>query len=352
MAVFSIQSRKSANTKLLIYHLWYIIDGLTSLSVLIIGSTTINAQQKNSLAIISANIFRGAEIFVWLVFLKRLEISFSNTKYQSSEKIYYIFYILIFIFIVSDIIYSIMHIVCMELDIDKSPKAYDIDGEIHLWLQQVIDLLMTAGLLYLYSNKLYRLTMEMGMRDPSQLEKIKKYSTQTLQNCEYSITNIKATIGKNGDYEYQRDESKKDSDTDASSLKLIISFNQGQEKILRVMSKISILSSFAIVFVQIIALYLAILYSLFANHFITLDQFINCQSWLLFISAFGVIINVVCMFLSFDFVSKYYYKWCGVCDKCCFHCCTHIVATRIKKHVIKQTELGQPLLTRGSSALL
>ena len=255
-----------------------------------------------------------------------------------------------------------MYILYKALDIAKSPQsAYDIVAQINLWLEQVIDLLMTAGLLYLYSNKLYRLNMDIGMRDPSQLEAIKKYSIQISQtHSEYSTSNgnqryqqgIKATIGMNGDYEYQRDESKNDRNTNSSSLKLRISFNKGQQKILRVMSKISILSSLAIVFVQIIALYFATMESLIANHCITHDQYYYWQGWLIFIWAFGVIISTVCMFLSFDFVSKHYYRWCGLCDKCCFHCCKRIVTTKIKNHVIKRTELGQPLLIKENSELL
>lgn len=383
-----VKEDKVSSVKLLIYTFCGItLNLLTSLSVVIVGFTTQSKQRlPDELAVISANIFRGAEIFVWLVFIKRLQISFQNTKYRITNKIFFLFYLLILIFILSNIIYTIMY---LFHTINAIPLySYDIDSGINLWLHQIVDLIMTTSLLYLYSNKLFKLNMDIGMNDPLQLKNIERYSIMKSQSQEIeninqhnkrneSVSiknalfdpqrsrNVKATISMDGAYEYNQhnkeieDSSSKSktatqthTQSSSTTLRLTISFNKGQQKVLKAMSKISVLSALAIIFVQIIALDRATVATLLYLRIITVDDYYYWNGWLIFFWAFGVINNAICMFLSFDFVSKYYYKWCNGLDKCCFNCCKYCSAWKIKNHVIRQTELGAPLLIRESAELL
>eukprot|EP01084_Bolivina_argentea_P070162 127594_1 len=354
---FRVKELKIRSMKLLIYTVVGIsLNGLTSISVITIGFTKKNQSEDNSLTIISANIFRLAQIFVWLVFIKRLKISFINTKYQISKYIYYIFYTLIFIFVISNMVYTIFYAIIYSTGKQNVSKTlnnmYKLVDVIDLWLEQIIDLIMTVSLLYLYSNKLYILNMDIGMKDPVQLKFVQRYSIAKSQSqFDDEMKTVKASIDMKGVYEYKRDENSMPNMRNMPVC-LTISFNKLQQQVLKAMSKNTLLSGSAIIFTQFIAIYLAVNSELYEYGKITENRNKYYDGWLIFIWAIGVMINVMSMFLSFDFNSEYYYKLCDPFDKCCFYSCQHCVGRQMKNHVVKQTELGEPLLITKTSELL
>ena len=313
------------------------------MSIVITGFAAKSANSNDiEITVISENLFRLAEVFVWLVFIHRLKVSFNGTKYQSSKYIYYIFYILIIIFIIGNIVYNVIYSLHHNLFGlgAASEREYDVVAAINLWSQAAIDLILTVGLTYLYSNKLYRLNMDIGMSDPIQLKQIQSYYAQkALRSSQFGddFRFLSASISMDGAYEYQKDEN-------SSQLNLSISFNEKQQKVLGIMSKLTLLSTFAIVFTQFIAIYIAVVTELYIEAIIGFANFRYWCGWLIFLWSFSVIINALCVFLSFDFQSGCYYKICGAFDKCCFVCCKRCISARIKHHVIKKSDLEASLL--------
>merc|ERR1712129_34480 len=91
--------------------------------------------------------------------------------------------------------------------------------------------------------------------------------------------------------------------------------------------------------------YLATVNELYILRVISFAQYDYWSGWMVFVWGVVVVINALCMFLSFDFAARFYYKLCGPLNRCCFECCKRCVARRVQNHVMKQTELVQPLIS-------
>ena len=200
-------------------------------------------------------------IFVYILFLKRFQKTFENTKYDTlTSKKYkiYIFYTLCVIFIILDIISKILYILPENLVTDYEFNLYTLIISI---IEQIIDLILSIGLIGLFVNKLRCLH----------------------DDIEYSK---RVSIRANNQQQYE----------------------QSQFKILIIISKVTLLSTIAIISSQLYLLYKTIFYIL--ESFYGFDVS-NIDIWIFdgFLPISSAL-NTICIFLSFDFNHKWYVKVC------------------------------------------
>jgi len=337
---FCIREVQIETPQLLVYALFGIsLNCLTSMSVVVMQFFESGTSIFHQTTEISLNLFRMAQIFVWLLFIRRLKVSFNGTKYKTSPFVYRVFYFLIFLFVTSSIIYSFIFALYKIVAVPVvSHLVFSINVQVSLWLQQWIDLTMSGGLLYLYWSKLRRLNMDIAMTDGAQLKQIERYSEKRREFSRSEPSSKRSSSRQTPRPSLVTAEE----NVSAEPLKLVVTFNRRQQQILRVMSKMTLLSALAIGATQFMALYLATYLELYLLGLI--DDVREWAQWGAVMWAVTVIINSLCMFMSFDFADKMYISCCGTLHRCCFECCKSCVGHSIKNHVVRQTELGQPLL--------
>lgn len=193
------------------------------------------------------------------------------------KKIYRPLYFLSLSFIVTQTVMDICYYLSVHLNVLSTSQYNHIVSVIFIMLQ-AIDFVLSVSLIAIFVQRLRSLNIDIGINDP--------YHNQEL--------------------------------------------NDQQMKIVRSMSKSTVLSCIAILSSQCVFIYIAILFWINDSDNLGYTRFIMV--------AWDCIINSVCVILNFDFADGCYYHLC-----CCFdYCCTKLCGYQAKR---QQTELRQRLLT-------
>ena len=203
-------------------------------------------------------------VCLYLLFSKRLQITFDQNKYNTNSNfIYYLIYILCALFILFSIAQFLEYI--LYFDYHETNDGYTTVEIIGTIFTEIIDLLLSIGLIGAYIRKLWQLNEQVA--NPF-------------------------SINKDGK-----------------------EINSAQNKILNAIGKITILSCFAIISSQLLLIVQTSIYF----QTISTSQLIYIIWFML--NNVDCMINTFCIFLSFDFNVDLYHKICGYFQKCCFKFC-------------------------------
>ena len=214
---------------------------------------------------------------VYFLFIKRLQITFDDTKYAISNKVFIAFYcgsiLFMVVFIASDVCYYLY----IRNVLSEIQDAHIV--VIAVICEQIIDLLLSICLMALFLQRLRRLNVDIII---------------------------------NASHGYKVSDSE-------------VIFNEDQMKIIKSMSKVTILSCFAIVTFQVVAIYTG-----FAFWFGKPSTESNEIRYMLGI--LDCIVNSLCVVLSFDFAEIWYYRLCCCFDICCAKLCTYQTKRQLDEH--------------------
>lgn len=253
--------------------------------------------------IIYSSTWALGQSFVYLLFIERLKYAFKGTKYQPTPRYYIKFYVLIGLFLIDSFVFHVISALKHLGILDGNGYMIQHSGEVRDIGQQVIDMILSIGLLYAFNRKLFVL---------------------------------------------QRDVSKYTSST---------SMNMRQNAIIHIAARLTVISSFAIISTQILMIYTTVImeYCIYVDGGAAGAESCGEKEYLYFKPIADAcwcsccFINCLCIFLSYDFVSAQdaYYSICSLCDTQCIKCCG-CIATRSMMGNPKQISsdsLKQPMLT-------
>eukprot|EP01084_Bolivina_argentea_P176573 305521_1 len=282
---------KVANGKILLFSYGALISfGFSSLTNILrlseIKSITDNKIMYSILYESCLYFWRIGQICVYMLFIMRMKYSFSTTKYQSPSWHFIILYSLMFLFLFIQIIFSCEdYIFFHSLHILSSSFNSKFEAA-NIWFTGIVDLIISISLLYLFYSKLIRLNIDIvdGMKQSASKNNL---STPNTTNSELIISRQQTIIG--------------------------------------IMSKFTILSSIVIICSQLFCMSIGLGYWLCPgnNSDDTNNQTQCMKSWRNAWRSYWAIANIInclCIFLSFDFLTLSYYKLCGLCDHCCRSC--------------------------------
>ena len=214
---------------------------------------------------------------LYLLFTKRLQFTFDNTSiiYKTSNIIYYIIYILCILFIASSMAQFIEYV--LYFDYHESHNQYNMVEIIGTIITVIIDLLLSIGLIGLYIRKLWQLNNQVANPFPLRHE-----------------------------------------------------INSAQTMILNAIGKITILSTLAIISSQLLLIFQTVMY--FQN--ISVANEVTFLIWFM-LNDLDCIINVFCIFLSFDFNEDLYHKICGNLHICCYKICRIVYSKTHKRNALE-----------------
>ena len=231
---------------------------------------TMDAFTKWYIADVVYNIFWSfGSISIYILFIKRLQLTFDGTKYAISERICALLYL-------GCASFEIIFMACMicyylKLENTLTHTQYDDIAGILIAAYQMIDFLLAVSVIIIFIKKLRKLSIEVGINDSN-------YDIQTNDPW----------------------------------------LSRSQMKIVGRMSKITILSCVAILTTQSFLIYIGTLYWVgepkMLNHIRYIYVTLDC------------IINSICVVLNFDFADEYYEKICF-----CESICTKLCAYKVKR---------------------
>lgn len=214
-------------------------------------------------------------VCLYLLFTKRLQITFDQNKYNTNSNfIYYVIYILCALFIALSIAQFLEYV--LYFNYHKTNDGYTMVEIIGTILTEIIDLLLSIGLIGAYIRKLWQLNEKVA----------NPFSTKNNDGKE---------------------------------------INSAQNKILNAIGKITILSSLAIISSQLLLIVQTIVY------FQAISSSLTIQVIWILLNNIDCMINTICIFLSFDFNVDLYHKICGYFQKCCFKFCKMVYTKRNTK---------------------
>ena len=229
--------------------------------------------------------WRIGQICVYMLFIFRMKHSFATTQYQSPFWHFLILYVLMVIFMFIQIIFTIEDYILFNGYHVLSNKGNSKFESVNIWSTEIVDLIISITLLYLYFSKLIRLNIDIvdGL----------KHSASRNRVCG-TPTNSELIINQ-------------------------------QQSIIGIMSKFTILSTFVIIFSQLFVFIIGLGYWICPGYNADDDQVLDDKTtcitqWRNGWRALWAIVNMInclCIFLSFDFLTGTYYKICGLCDHCC-----------------------------------
>lgn len=273
--------------------------------------------------------WRLGQAFLYLLFLERLKHSFQNTKYASSNKTFCIFYIGISIFLLSYTIKTSIYIYLYNHNHDEATDSlYAIVGDIDMGITQIIDLLLSIGIMTLFLNKLYKLNVD--LTDINFLNGGSSYNSHINNNNyhhhhhHHHIMSHSVSINASSHHQSQSHSQHR------RQIKRKLSLNQRQKSVIGIMAKITLLSGIALASSQIVlflggALYLSELIPNYQQYSYTL--------WAIKMGYFSINAVIISgsIALSFDFSYKWYKNFCNRIDKICVKCCTWSTKKKITK---------------------
>ena len=214
-------------------------------------------------------LWASGTLCIYILFIKRLQLTFYGTKYDISKIVYKTLYfgctLFIIIFLIPETCYY------LRLQDIITVNQYNNIAVVTIVCEQIIDFALSVSLLIIFLQRLRRLNIETGVNH--------------------------GNVGKD------------------------LALNRLQIKIVSSMSKVTILSSVAIVSTQIFLIYIGVLYWLGEPEMLN-----NIRYALL---ALDVCINSICVILNFDFANIWYHRLCC----CCAYCCNKICAYKARKQM-------------------
>ena len=218
-------------------------------------------------------------ISIYILFIERLQITFLGTNHAISSYVYYGLYFGCALFLLHWFGFA----TCYYLQLTKtitSTQYYFAEG-ITTTIGLIIDFVLSVSIIAIFIQKLKELSIEVGANGNDKL------------------------LNKD-------------------------SLSRSQMKIVSSMSKVTILSTVAIVSTQCLFLLSATMY------WMQTTELNNFQVMLLVIDA---IVNSICVVLNFDFAGKWYRRMCCCCDYCCAKLCAY--QTEQKWNQYKESLLPQ-----------
>ena len=210
--------------------------------------------------------WRLGSTFLYILFIKRLQLTFKDTLYpMKNTKALIVFYIGCFVFVLLDII---GYVVYYSYSTDSiSEHTLSIWWSAIVTIAQIIDLMLSSYSIALFVRRIWMLTIDIG-------DNIDKQSVHSI--------------------------------------------NDGQLIIIKAVSKITILSSIAIISSQIFLLFEASLFGLRYKNGYTDEVSLGYDIWWMYLPI-DCIINALSIYLSFDFNDGCYKKMCFCLDGCCVY---------------------------------
>eukprot|EP01084_Bolivina_argentea_P189425 325743_1 len=276
---------------------WTTIEICSSIAILMFGCTCfgmLQQRRKGETIIIDAiwsMSWRIGSVFVYILFIKRLQSTFRNTAYATRNIYFVIFYVGCILFILANTFGYVIY--ALEDKGKISPQFLLSTWTAIIAIEQVIDLCLSISSISLFVHKLWLMNID-----------IVKEENNPLDN----------------------------------------DLNQKQVKIIKAVSKITVLSSVAIISSQLFLISEAIISiydrqkgyswetSALPTRISRLYLPIDC------------IINIVCIELSFDFANKPYHRLC-----CCLDFICNAIATRKAKG--QMNELKTSLMSMNNMKL-
>lgn len=232
--------------------------------------------------------YRIGSAFVYVLFIKRLQHMFNDTKYRISNTIFIIFYCIIAIFLLLLVGIDICFYFFVRGYLTQ-PVYYEL-AAICLLCTEITDLLLSVGLIIVFVHKLRLLNIEIGLN----------------HSYQYDDIDVRSSNSDN------------------------ISLTNQQYKIITTMSKVTILSAVAIISTHCYFIYQGIMFWMNAPLIMDIIRYISLP--------LDCTINAICVVLNFDFAEDVYHRLCC----CCHYCCSKLCAYKAKKEIM--SEFKQRLL--------
>ena len=213
---------------------------------------------------------------IYILFMKQLQVTFNGTKYAISKTIIKWFYFGIAIFIISLLTVQTCYYLVLTDTVIMTESEFN--GKLALSviiIHQIIDFILSFSLIGMFIQKLRILYIDL------------RHSVNDSKEKEF----------------YSR---------------------RQQKKIIRSMSKATILSCVAILSTQLFLLFQAIVF-----YVGTPDELDLIRQIFL---ALDVIINSICVVLNFDFADIVFFIACCACDYCCSQLCEHKASKKLSEH--------------------
>ena len=246
-------------------------------------------------------------ISMYLVFLYKIQIAFQGTKYQISNKICYICYIVMVTMLVLKLIDSTVDALWgLEM---LSSKLFNFWNVFYFVTLEAIDLLLSAVLISLFVKKLINITVDLGDDEP-----LTKSTDTTITDNSYSNANS-------------------------------VQLNNTQKGLLNVITKHCVLSITSVISAQIYFLTIAIIFTLYDfAHFNATNGETSALNIAFIFWGIDGLINCLCMCMNLDFNHKIYYVLCGKCHSYCKLWCSQRTKSKIMYKHLKNEELKQQLI--------
>ena len=244
------------------------------------------------------------QLCIYLLFVLNLHFTFKNTLLALSKRVLIFLYILIILFFILQLSFTVLFIIYYNLFI--SDAQFSMIAMVIVSVTVFNDIILSFALVYLFVNKLFKLFVltlthenhsKLGPYDVSKEESKSSWLIQAQKSLAEELGVEAVRVSKN----------KKD-----------VGLNVKQESILNTASKYAILSSIAIISTQ---LYLISQ----LNNVISINGSQDYYNWsfriytaLLSLDCF---INSLCIFLNFEFNQLCFLKCCCLCDSCCHSIC-------------------------------
>ena len=246
--------------------------------------------------------WRFAIVMLQILYIKRLQITFDHlARYRTPNRVYKLSYVLNVGFILSSFITGILYLT------DEDPDIYDTYFAVDTIVSQILQFIISVGLIKLYIGRLFVLNEQAGLYlySPAAAVGRESHDFYTNKDVEEDSGSTPELSAETAEYsEYETDLQKKRSS------------NPAQKKILGAISKMTVLSALAIISSETVFTFQAIggAAGWFANN----DEMMAIWyiGW-----DIDVVVNAICLFLSFDFNDNVYQKWCCGLHRCCMWTC-------------------------------
>eukprot|EP01084_Bolivina_argentea_P302683 522491_1 len=255
-----------------------------------------------ALQITQGTFYRIAQILLYVVFVKRLQHSFRNTKYTPSITLFSIFYILIIMFILVYISKNVYFGLCQIYNNSERYCDFGLIGDVEATCSAIIDIILTTLIISTFVRKLWLLNIDLIYVDHGNInEPIMNESDLTIDR-DISITTKSNTLS---------------------------SLNDRQKVVISIMSKITLLSFIALISTQIV-IYLGV--AMFFYDTFNEDYYANLFST--FQTGYWAVNSIICTFciaLMFDFALYWYEILCACPNTYCIACCYRLGQKQVKK---------------------
>eukprot|EP01084_Bolivina_argentea_P052453 96358_1 len=274
-----------------------------------------------------------AQLFIYVLFIFNLHISFKNTMLQISKRSLIFLTSSIILFCLFRIAYITLYTLYYNGIVSTHQAEYSL--LIAVCGTEFIDLIVSIILIYLFIHRLFKLVSILPHKYDTDYyheytEKCDSYFLQQSITTKDTTTadidlliNTKNGTNKINDENEENNECSVDVDSDESSISSGDTiFEQKQETILYVASKYAILSSIAIISTQFFLISAAVDALSFSDASDNGTGF-YIVSFSVYFSMLSLdcFINALCICLNFEFNKICFWSICCICHDCCYSLC-------------------------------